>query len=55
MSYGKQTEHISSGLSDTFQTTGKQGDFRPNHKRVMRNYPNNLTVAKSLDIQTNQT
>ena len=37
--YGKQTEHTSGGLSDTFQTTGRQGDFRPNHRRVMRNYP----------------
>ena len=36
--YGKQTEHISGGLSDTFQTTGRQGDFRPNHRRVMCNY-----------------
>ena len=37
--YEKQTEHTSGGLSDAFQTTGKQGDFRPNHRRVMRNYP----------------
>ena len=39
MGYGKQTEHISGGLNDTFQTTGRQGDFRPNHRRVMCNYP----------------
>ena len=37
--YGKQTEHTLGGLSDTFQTTGRQGDFRPNHRRVMCNYP----------------
>ena len=37
--YGKQTEHTSGGLSDTFQTTGRQDDFRPNHMRVMCNYP----------------
>ena len=26
-------------LSDTFQTTGRQSDFRPNHRWVMCNYP----------------
>ena len=36
--YEKQTEHTSGGLSDTFQTMGRQGDFRPNHRRVMCNY-----------------
>ena len=39
MGYGKQTEHISGGLSDTFQTTGRQSDFRPNHRWVCCNYP----------------
>ena len=32
--YGKQTDHTSGGLSDTFQTTGRQSDFRPNHRWV---------------------
>ena len=32
--YGKQTEHITGGLSDTFQTTSRQSDFRRNHKWV---------------------
>ena len=32
--YGKQMEHTTGGLSDTFQTTGKQSDFRPNHMWV---------------------
>ena len=45
--YGKQTEHTSGGLSDTFQTTGRQGDLRPNHKRVMRNYPYNKRTKGS--------
>ena len=39
MGYGKQTEHTSSGLSDTFQTMGRQSDFCPNHKWVICNYP----------------
>ena len=36
--YRKQIEHTSGGLSDTFQTTGRQSDFRPNHRWVMCNY-----------------
>ena len=37
--YGKQTKHTSGGLSDTFQITGRQSDFRPNHRWVYCNYP----------------
>ena len=36
--YRKQIEHTSGGLSDTFQTMGRQSDFRPNHRWVMCNY-----------------
>ena len=37
--YEKQTEYTSGGLSDTFQITGRQRDFRPNHRWFMYNYP----------------
>ena len=37
--YKKQTEHTLGGLSDTFQTTGRQSDFCPNYRWVMYNYP----------------
>ena len=37
--YKKQTEHTLGGLSDTFQTTGRQSDFFPNYRWVMYNYP----------------
>ena len=37
--YRKQTKHTLGGLSDTFQTTGRQSDFRSNHRRVICNYP----------------
>ena len=33
------TEHTSSGLIDTFQTTGRQSVTGPNHKWVDSNYP----------------
>jgi len=47
--YRKQTKHTSGGLSDTFQTTGRQSDFRQNHKWVMCNYT--LKFSRSiLDI-----
>ena len=39
--YGGWRKHTSGGLSDTFQTTGRQSDFRSNHKRVTCNYPKN--------------
>ena len=39
MGYGEWRKHISGGLSDTFQITGGQSDFRPNHRWVMCNYP----------------
>ena len=32
--YRKQTDHTSGGLNDTFQTTGRQSDFRINHRWV---------------------
>ena len=37
--YGEWRKHTSGGLSDTFQTTGRQSDFRLNHRWVMCNYP----------------
>ena len=37
--YGGWRKHTSGGLSDTFQTTGRQSDFRSNHRRVICNYP----------------
>ena len=40
MGYGGWRKHTSGGLSDTFQTTGRQSDFRSNHRRVICNYPN---------------
>ena len=40
--YGKQTEHTTGGLNDTFQTTGRQSDFLLNHRWVMCNYPLDL-------------
>ena len=40
--YGKQTEHTTGGLSDTFQTTGRKSYFCPNHRWVMCNYPYTL-------------
>ena len=46
--YGKQTEHASSGLSDIFQTTGRQGDFRTNHRWVVCNYPKKLRTKTKL-------
>ena len=36
--YGKQTEFTTCGLNNTFQTTGRQCDFRPNNMWVMFNY-----------------
>ena len=30
--YGDWRKHTTGGLSDTFQTTGRQSDFHPNHK-----------------------
>ena len=39
--YGDWQKLISSGLSDTFQITGRQSDFRQNHRWVMCNYPKN--------------
>ena len=33
------TEQTSSKQSDTFQTMGRQSDFRPNHRWVYYNYP----------------
>ena len=39
VSYGKQMEYTIDRLSDTFQITGRQSDFRPNHRWVMCNYP----------------
>ena len=36
--YGDWWKHTSGGLSDTFQTTDRQSDFRPNHRWVMCNY-----------------
>ena len=41
MGYGKQTEHTTGGLSDTFQTISRQSDFRPNHMWVLCDFPNN--------------
>ena len=37
--YGGWRKHTSGGLSDTFQITGRQSDFRSNHRRVICNYP----------------
>ena len=37
--YGGWRKHTSGGLSDTFQTTGRQSDFRSNHRSVICNYP----------------
>ena len=37
--YGDWRKHTTGRLSDTFQTTGRQSDFRPNHRWVMCNYP----------------
>ena len=37
--YGGWRKHTSGGLSNTFQTTGRQSDFRSNHRRVICNYP----------------
>ena len=36
--YGDWQKRTSSGLSDTFQTTGGQSDCLPNHRWVMCNY-----------------
>ena len=44
-------EHTSGGLNETFQTTGRQGDFHPNHRRVMRNYPIYLFKNTNLYFQ----
>ena len=38
VSYGKQMEYTIDRLSDTFQITGRQSDFRPNHRWVQCNY-----------------
>ena len=46
--YGDWRKHTSGGLSDTFQTTGRQSDFRPNHRWVICNYPkkkNHMTTS----------
>ena len=32
--YGKQMEHTTGELNDTFQITGRQSDFRQNHRWV---------------------
>ena len=37
--YGGWRKHTSGGLSDTFQTTGRQSDFLSNHRKVICNYP----------------
>ena len=37
--YRDWRKHTSGRLSDTFQTTGRQSDFRSNHRRVICNYP----------------
>ena len=37
--YGDWRKHTSGELSDTFQTMGRQSDFRLNHRKVMCNYP----------------
>ena len=37
--YEDWRKHTSGGLSDTFQTMGRQSDFFPNHRWVMCNYP----------------
>ena len=37
--YRNWQKHTTSGLSDTFQTTSRQSDFRPNHRWVKCNYP----------------
>ena len=37
--YKDWRKHTLGGLSDTFQTTGMQNDFLPNHRWVMYNYP----------------
>ena len=39
--YGEWWKHTSGGLSDTFQTTGRQSDFHSNPRRVICNYPIN--------------
>ena len=44
MGYGKWWKHTSGRLSDTFQTTGRQNDFRSNHRRVICNYPIKICV-----------
>ena len=44
MGYGKQTEHTSGGLSDTFQTMGRQSDFRLNHRWVYCNYTKKIDI-----------
>ena len=51
--YGKQMEHTSNGLSNTFQTMGRQSDFCPNHKWVICNYPKKK--KKLVDIHTTMT
>ena len=38
VSYRKQMEYTIDRLSDTFQITGRQSDFRPNHRWVQCNY-----------------
>ena len=42
--YRDWRKHTLGGLSDTFQTTGRQSDFRPNHMWVMCNYPYKLAT-----------
>ena len=37
--YRDWQKHTTGGLSDTFQITGRQSDFDPNHRWVMYNYP----------------
>ena len=48
--YRKQTEHTSGGLSDTFQTTGRHSDFRPNHRWAMCNYPKILNTRATITV-----
>ena len=46
--YGDWRKHTTGRLSDTFQTTGRQSDFRLNHRWVMCNYPFLFSLFHSL-------
>ena len=39
LGYEDWQKHTIDELSDTFQITGRQSDFHPNHRWVMCNYP----------------